>query len=82
MKNFGKEVAFWRFLWKLTINDKLTPEDSSSKWRIKWSDNIGLDVGEIALFILVEYNAIRGIFGQFCLLLGQGIDNLGIYLLR
>lgn len=51
---------------------------------VTWTDDVGLDVKNIAIRVLMEQNACRRVVDQFVLLFGKHVDDtwVNLYLLQ
>ena len=59
MENLGQEEAFWGALRESTFDDKFTAEDSAFIGCLNRADDIGLDVQDVSVLILIEDYAYR-----------------------
>lgn len=79
MENLRQEEPFRCALREPVLNNEFATENASFVGGLDWSDDVGLDVEHIALFVLVKDDSIGRVSDQLELLFGEQVEHAGIH---
>mmetsp|Transcript_5554 Transcript_5554/g.9512 ORF Transcript_5554/g.9512 Transcript_5554/m.9512 type:complete len:224 (-) Transcript_5554:61-732(-) len=78
VEDLGQEVALRRLVGKLTVDDESTAEDAAVEGGVDRAHDVGGDVGDVALLVLVKNDPVLLFGGEVGLLLGEGVEDPGV----